>query len=179
MVRFLSNAFFKSFSSKYVYIQYRQQQWRPLTAAHVLSPEYTVHALTPTCMWSAALNKQLQLYIVHFLRCQIIQNISDPAQWLHRVWGRGDDGNYWHNKPMNSRILNDIGRNSLLGKRKKIAKFLMRTFTYRSTFLYGPNRRSKCLAMHLPSRNAKCFIIDFMIERCEIFPIETKQRNCS
>jgi hypothetical protein len=33
--------------------------------------------------------------------------------------------------------LNDIGRNSLLGKRKKIAKFLMRTFTCRSTFLYG------------------------------------------
>jgi hypothetical protein len=33
--------------------------------------------------------------------------------------------------------LNDIGRNSLLGNGKKIAKFLMRTFTYRSTFLYG------------------------------------------
>ncbi len=36
----------------------------------------------------------------------------------------------------NSRILNDIGRNSLLANRKKIAKFLMRTFTCRSTFLY-------------------------------------------
>ncbi len=34
-------------------------------------------------------------------------------------------------------ILNDISRNFLLGNRKKIAKFLMRTFTYRSTFLYG------------------------------------------
>jgi hypothetical protein len=33
--------------------------------------------------------------------------------------------------------LNDIGRNCLLGYRKKIAKFLMRTFTCRSTFLYG------------------------------------------
>ncbi len=33
--------------------------------------------------------------------------------------------------------LNDIGRNCLLGNRKKIAKFLMSTFTYRSTFLYG------------------------------------------
>jgi hypothetical protein len=32
--------------------------------------------------------------------------------------------------------LNDIGRNSLLGNRKKIAKFLMRTFTCRFTFLY-------------------------------------------
>ncbi len=25
----------------------------------------------------------------YFLSCQIIQNISDPAQWLHRVWGWG------------------------------------------------------------------------------------------
>jgi hypothetical protein len=33
-------------------------------------------------------------------------------------------------------IFNDIGRNSLLGNRKKIAKFLMSTFTYCSTFLY-------------------------------------------
>jgi hypothetical protein len=33
--------------------------------------------------------------------------------------------------------LNEFGRNSLLGNRKKIAKFLMRTFTYRSTFLYA------------------------------------------
>jgi hypothetical protein len=32
--------------------------------------------------------------------------------------------------------LNDIGRNFMLGNRKKIAKFLMRTFTCRSTFLY-------------------------------------------
>jgi len=31
----------------------------------------------------------------------------------------------------------DISRNSLLGNRKKIAKFLMRTFTCRSTFLYA------------------------------------------
>jgi hypothetical protein len=37
---------------------------------------------------------------------------------------------------MQPNFLNDMGRNSLLGNRKKIAKFLMRTFTYRSTFLY-------------------------------------------
>jgi hypothetical protein len=30
-----------------------------------------------------------------------------------------------------------IARNCLLGNGKKIAKFLMRTFTCRSTFLYG------------------------------------------
>ncbi len=42
----------------------------------------------------------------------------------------------WGEVP-NSWILNDIGRNSLLGNRRKIAKFSMSTFTYRSTFLYG------------------------------------------
>jgi hypothetical protein len=36
-------------------------------------------------------------------------------------------------------IWNDIDKNCLLGQRKKIAKFLMRTFTYRSTFLYARN----------------------------------------
>jgi hypothetical protein len=41
-------------------------------------------------------------------------------------------------KQASSKILNDIiGRNSLLGNRKKIAKFFMRTFTCRSTFLYA------------------------------------------
>jgi hypothetical protein len=38
--------------------------------------------------------------------------------------------------------LNDVGRNCLLGNRKKIAKFLMRTFTCRSTFLYGSAYRA-------------------------------------
>jgi hypothetical protein len=33
--------------------------------------------------------------------------------------------------------LNDIGRNSSLGNRKKLPKFLMRTFTCFSTFIYG------------------------------------------
>ncbi len=178
MVSFLSNAFFKSFSSKYVYVQDRQQQWRPLMYSlpnilYMFSCGSHTHMYS---MWSAALNKRLQLYICflttrrslqthpltlfqyallkYFLRCQIIQNNSDPAQWLHRVWGRGggDDGNYWHNKQMNSRILNDIGRNSLLGKRKKIAKFVMRTFTYRSTFLYGLERLPEMKTLQQSSR---------------------------
>ncbi len=34
-------------------------------------------------------------------------------------------------------IFSNIGRNCLLGNRKKIAKFVMRTFTSHSTFLYG------------------------------------------
>ncbi len=36
----------------------------------------------------------------------------------------------------NSSIFSYIGRNCLLGNKKKIAKFLMGTFTCRSTFLY-------------------------------------------
>jgi hypothetical protein len=50
-------------------------------------------------------------------------------------------GDYCNNKQTNSWILNDIGRISLLGSRKKIAKFLMRTFTCRSAFLYGKTYR--------------------------------------
>jgi hypothetical protein len=34
-------------------------------------------------------------------------------------------------------MFGDIGRNCLLGKRKKIAKFLMRTFTYRSPLWFS------------------------------------------
>ena len=38
-----------------------------------------------------------------------------------------------------------ICRNCLLGHRKKIAKFLMRTFTCRSTFLYGAGHTTVCI----------------------------------
>jgi hypothetical protein len=75
---------------------------------------YNVHVLTPTCtvqyVISCAVNIRLQLYTC-FLTMR--------------------------SKHESSKILNDIGRrNSMLGNRKKIAKFLMRTFTCRSTFLY-------------------------------------------
>jgi hypothetical protein len=43
----------------------------------------------------------------------------------------------------NSWIFCDIGRNCLLGNRKKIGKFLMRTFTYHSTFLYADDTSVK------------------------------------
>ncbi len=52
--------------------------------------------------------------------------VSTLLPWWRLVW--------WHNKQADEP--NDIGRNFLLGNRKKIAKFLMRTFTCRSTFLY-------------------------------------------
>ncbi len=79
---------------------------------------------------------------------------------LHRVGG-GMFGDYWHNKQTNSWILNNIGRNSLLGKRKKIAKFLMRTLTYRSTFLYGRKSMyiSQWLSREAPARAA--IVVDF------------------
>jgi hypothetical protein len=88
---------------------------------------YNVHILTPpwTVQYviSCAVNIQLQLYTC-FLTMRF--------------------------KHASSKILNDIGRNSLLGNRKKIAKFLMRTFTCRSTFLYGtrsskPDIQSTCI----------------------------------
>jgi hypothetical protein len=90
---------------------YRQQLLYLLLFMYSLP--YILYMFSPICMWSAALNKPGSV---------ITQGMG----------GRGSD-----NKQTNSWILNDLGRNSLLGKRKKIAKFLMRTFTYRSTFLYG------------------------------------------
>ncbi len=45
---------------------------------------------------------------------------------------------YFGEKLPTAEFWNDIGRNSLLGNRKKIAKYSMRTFTCRSTFLYAP-----------------------------------------
>jgi hypothetical protein len=52
--------------------------------------------------------------------------------------GRGD-GSRWRLVTQQADEPNDIGRNFSLGNRKKIAKFLMMTFTCRSTFLYGCN----------------------------------------
>ena len=66
---------------------------------------YNVHVLTPTCtvqyVNSCAVNIQLQLYTC-FLTMR--------------------------SKHASSKILNDTGRNSLLGNRKKIAKFFNEDF---------------------------------------------------
>ncbi len=86
------------------------------TLSHIYVYSYNVHVLTPTYtvqyVISCAVNIRLQLYTC-FLTMR--------------------------SKQASSAIFNDIGRNSLLGNRKKIAKFLMRTFTCRSTFLYASN----------------------------------------
>jgi hypothetical protein len=53
-----------------------------------------------------------------------------------------------------------IGRNSLLGNRKKIAKFLLRTFTCRSTFFYkGSYRPSSQLSCMRGERGGIHFIV--------------------
>ncbi len=74
---------------------------------------------------------------------------------------------FWEEVSM-SWILNDICRNSLLGNRKKIAKFLKRTFTCRSTFLYGGEglgtEKSK-----LTNRFLNCFIHNKTGESVTIF----------
>ncbi len=53
----------------------------------------------------------------------------------------------------NSWIFSDIGRNCLLGNRKKKNKFLKRTFTCRSTFLYGNSQLVPLLSTVLYSRD--------------------------
>ncbi len=69
---------------------------------------------------------------------------SNPFYYCKSVYFNIDDSNIAKNIT-NSWNFSDIGRNCLLGHRKKIAKFLMRSFTYRSTFLYvqyiGPKLR--------------------------------------
>ncbi len=69
-------------------------------------------------------------YCIILLHCQFIKNISDNS-FLSRP-----------GSVITVHILNDIGRNSSLGNRKKVAKFLMRTFACRSTFLYGIHGRN-------------------------------------
>jgi hypothetical protein len=75
--------------------------------------------------------------IKYLLHCQCIKNISELAQWLHRVWG---PGGWWRllTKQADGQLNFEWCRQKLLaGNWKKIAKFLMRTFTCRSTFLYA------------------------------------------
>ncbi len=61
MDSFLSDTFFKSFSSKYVYVEAATTTTAP---SLVLSPVYTVHVLTPMYVISCfeETEKRLQLY---------------------------------------------------------------------------------------------------------------------
>ncbi len=117
MGSFPSDTFFKFFSININMFMYRQQLRYLLLFMYSLP--YLLYMFSPICMWSAALNKP------GFVITQGMEA------------GGGGVTTMGDNKQRNSWILNDLGRNSLLGKRKKIAKLLMRTFTYRSTFLYG------------------------------------------
>jgi hypothetical protein len=58
-----------------------------------------------------------------------------------------------------------IGRNCLVGNGKKIAKFLMRTFTCRSTFLDGGDR---CLFTFLSSRCVFLNIFPFPVFKAQL-----------
>ncbi len=74
----------------------------------------------------------MQLSSVECSVCQKSAALISVAQ------GEGEgDGSWWRLVTQQADTPNDIGRNFVLGNRKKIAKFLMRTFTCRSTFLYG------------------------------------------
>ena len=88
-------------------------QTKPLYSLPYMYTLYNVHVLTPTCTVQYVISCAVNIWLL-FYTCFLTMR----------------------SKHASSTILNDIGRNSLLGKRKKIAKFLMRTFTYRSTFLY-------------------------------------------
>jgi hypothetical protein len=75
--------------------------------------------------------------------------------------------------------LNDIGRNSLLGNGKKIAKFLMSTFTYRSTFLYAKNPAffSCCPVEGAQGLEVRCGLIKIRRVACLTFVDTGKQEN--
>ncbi len=85
----------------------------------------------------------------------------------------------------NSWILNDISRKSLLGNGKKIAKFIMRTFTCRSTFLYDSpvnNKFTSCDTTSAPSRYGtlikNCFQINSLAQQGpSIFLFKKRQNN--
>jgi hypothetical protein len=70
-------------------------------------------------------------------------------------------------KHASSKILNDMGRNSLLGNRKKIAKFLMRTFTCCSTFLYGNEQANDLVCYEKAKRQLREFFCKGW-ERCTL-----------
>ncbi len=78
-------------------------------------------------------------------------------------------------KYFNCWIWNNIGRNCLLGHRIRIAKFLMRTFICRSTFLYAFNLTfdSRKPANHAASY--WCFQCFIWVHSTEIDTLEQQQ----
>ncbi len=74
-------------------------------------------------------------------RLQIIQNVRVQEGERHQKKGTSScfclcSFCFW-GEVSHSWISSDMGENFLLGNRKKIAKFLMRTFACHSTFLYS------------------------------------------
>ncbi len=90
----------------------------------------------PYLLW-ITLHDKLHLLIITQLRSR--EDGKELKMYRKGKDIRKKDFCFW-GEVSNSWILNDIGRNSLLGNIKKIAKFLMRTLACRSTFLYGVHR---------------------------------------
>ncbi len=86
---------------------------------------YNVHVLTPTCT------------VQYVISCAVNIRLQLYTCFLTM-----------RSKHAFSEILNDIGR-------KKIAKFLMRTFTCRSTFLYDRSIILQCIPYHNTWLNAR------------------------
>ncbi len=92
-------------------------------------PFYIKIAKNSKCTGREKTSEIRDINFVSFQIC-VITNLSAPScVSLCSFCFWGEVSNSW--------ILNNTGRNSLLGNRKKIAKFFMRTFTCRSAFLYG------------------------------------------
>ncbi len=70
----------------------------------------------------------------YFNLCSLFKKVNNLHTYRFKVAKRAVSS---RTHCSNSWILNDIVRNCLLGKRNKIAKYLMRTFTCRSSFPYG------------------------------------------
>jgi hypothetical protein len=114
MGSFLFDTLFKSFSIKFVYFK-------------IHDPNMAYYS---KCTGREETSEKRDIKLLSFQICMVTNLSAAPSCFSlcsFCFWG----------EVSNSRILNDIGRNSLLGNRKKIAKFLMRTFTCRSNLLYG------------------------------------------
>ncbi len=149
MASFHSDTFFKSFSSICLCIGSNYDIW---------SFSCTLSLIYCTCSHPHVCDQLLWI---------------NPALWLHRVHGRGG-GMTTSRRTAEFWMIS--GRNSLLGKRKKIAKFLMRTFTYRSTFLYGSNTGSK--SAFSSRRENRLLSISWVIHRTQSEIIYSNVNPC-
>ncbi len=143
MCSFLSDTLFKSFSSKYFYFKIHDSN----IAYYSKCTGREKHQ-----------KKETNLTVLSFQICVVTNVLPHNCLCLCSFCFWGDVSNSW--------ILNYIGRNSLLGNRKKIVKFLMRTFTCSSTFLY---ECTSCCSMQLET----CCIV-YTVKKVSGFPVPAR-----